>query len=768
MNSPYSTFKLKGLALAIAAALPSSAALAQNGYSLEEIVVTATKRAASAQDVPINLSVTSGEDLSNNGIVGLEKFVRTVPGITRVDSGARNPSPMAIRGLSVDGLDANDGGDYGGTVSTYIGDTPLLLDMKMKDLERIEVLRGPQGTLYGAGAMGGTIRYVLNKPDTAGFDARISTALSSTKESHGLSSDTDFMVNIPLLDDQLALRIVASHSDQKGFVDGNFIAEGADKDIDHERTDFARFALLWAPIDTLDITATYFMQDQKVGGRQAVTPAFTGDKYGSATRFKEPLSRESDLYTLEMNWELDFATLSTSSGYFEIAESDRRDQTDLLTVGLGLDFYLDYPEFSAIAPTVDEKDAFTQEIRLTSNSDGNVDWVVGAYYTDENNQYLAEEFVPGYPAFAGIDRPDELEYSEAYREATTEKAIFGELTYRVTDEWQITAGARSFDLQTETNTCIVFPVYFAEIGEPGWAGTALPVSQDDHCSTGGGDNSDTFFKLNTSYDLDEDKMLYFTWAEGFRRGGANGIPAGGQVAFSDNYKSYDPDTVTNWEWGAKTTWLDNRLQINGALYYIEWEGVQLGTVTPEGGIPVTVNGDDARSQGLELEVKALPIENLAVSFSAAFMDAKLTQDTLSTPEIDGQKGDALPGIPRTTFSLALDYSWTLDNGYELNAHLDTYYKADMDSRLNDNQVNQLDPSMGISVNSDNVTLDSYTITNIGLSLQVDQWSARLYADNLFNEYAYTGIRSFQRYGDQGGFYYLTRPRTMGLTLSYDF
>ncbi|MCR8922789.1 TonB-dependent receptor [Dasania sp. GY-MA-18] len=766
MNKQSTAFRLKTLAFAVAAAMPASDVMA--AAMLEEVMVTATKRSASAQDVPINLSVTSGNELSGNGIVGLEKFVRTVPGITRVDSGARNVSPMAIRGLSVDGLSANDAGGYGGTVSTYVGDTPLLLDMKMKDLERIEVLRGPQGTLYGAGAMGGTIRYVLNKPDTAEFAAKVSTSLSSTKESDGISSDTDFMVNLPLLDEQLALRVVGGHVDKKGFVDADHIIAGAAEDVDNERTDFARVAVLWAPTADLDITATYFMQDQYVGGRQAVTPDFTGDKYGSGTRFKEAMERNSDLYTLELNWELDFASLTSSSSYYEITEQDEKDQTDLLTVGLGLDFYLDYPEFSALAPTSDERDAFTQELRLTSNSDGDIDWVVGVYYSNESHSYLAQEYVPGYPAWAGIDRPDELEYNESYNEDITEKAVFGEVTYHVNESWQITAGLRSFELETDTDTCIVFPVYFAEIGEPGWAGTALPISQNDHCSVGGGDNKDTFFKLNTSYDLDDDKMVYFTWAEGFRRGGANGIPAGGQVDFPESYKSYDPDTVTNWEVGAKSEWLESRLQVNGALYYIEWEGVQLSTVTPEGGIPVTINGDDARSQGVELEVKALPTDDLTITFNAAYTDAELTEDTLSTPEIDGQKGDSLPGIPKTTYALALDYFWFLDNGYELTAHVDSFYKAKMDSQLNDNQINQLDPSLGASVNRDNVTLDSHMITNASLTLRGDQWSARLFADNITNEYAYTGIRSFERYGEQGGFYYLTRPRTVGIALSYDF
>lgn len=757
MNRPNSTFTLNGLALAVAAALPCSAALAQSGFSLEEVVVTATKRSASAQDVPINLSSTSGEDLRSQGIVDLSKFVRTIPGISRVDSGARNPSPMAIRGLSVDELSANDGGSYGGTVSTYIGDTPLLIDLKMKDLERIEVLRGPQGTLYGAGAMGGTIRYIVNKPDLQEFSATFNTAISTTKESSGLSSDTDFMVNMPLIEDKLALRVVGGHVDQKGYIDNDFIIAGADDDIDNERTDFARAALMWAPTDTLDMTFSYYFQDQNAGGRQAVNPNFAGDKYSASTRYQEPLARELDLYTFEANWDLGFATLSSSTSYYEISELGNRDQTDLLTVAIWPG-YLNYPEFSAFTEEQDEDEYVVQEIRLASNSEGDLEWILGAYYTNENIWSLSQEFTPGYPEFIGLNRPDDLEYYEEQWEDNEETAFFGELTYHITDAWQITAGARKFDLQQDTKTCLAFPIY------DNVAGTDIPVS----CSVGGGENKDSFFKLNTSYDIDEDKMVYFTWAEGFRRGGANGVPVGGQVDIPSSFLSYAPDTVTNWEIGAKTAWLDNRVRVNGSLFYIEWEGVQLGTTTPVGSIPVTVNGDDARSQGVELEVQAMATENLALTFSAAYTDAELAEDTVSTPEVDGHKGDDLPGVPRTTFFLGMDYTWGLENGYDLIAHADASYKGSIESRLNSNQTNQLDPSLGDSVNQDNESLDSYTLANMSLTLQADQWNTRLFIDNVLDEYAYTGVRGARKYGDQGAFYYLTRPRTVGVAFSYDF
>jgi outer membrane receptor protein involved in Fe transport len=244
------------------------------------------------QDIPYNITAITGADLKNYGATDLSKMAQFIPGMQMIDSGARSTNLVTLRGLNVGALEASENQGGKDIISRYVGDTPMLIDLKLIDVERVEVLRGPQGTLYGRGAMGGTLRYILNKPDTEALTADLNSRLYGYEEGDGLSYDVNGTLNLPLTD-TLALRVSAGYLDDDGFVDYPLVlaepgisnAVNPAKDVNTEKTESLRASLRWEPSDTLYVQGNYFLQDTKAGGRQAVNPPFTGDDWDSSLRY---------------------------------------------------------------------------------------------------------------------------------------------------------------------------------------------------------------------------------------------------------------------------------------------------------------------------------------------------------------------------------------------------------------------------------------------------------------------------------------------------
>lgn len=291
------------LALAIAAtltALPVIAAEDSANDGIERIQVTASRRLTTTDEIPYNISVMDGDTLGDQGVEGVADLGYAIPGLTVIDTGPRNDKPMSMRGLTLDEMSANDQGGNGGTVSVYVNDTPMLVDLKLIDIDHIEVLRGPQGTLYGAGSLGGTVRYILKKPELSQTEGYVGARLYQVKESGSPSYETYGAFNVPLVDDKLALRVAGTWRDDAGFVDYPEIIAGGKKDTDDEQSFSGRIALRYSPSASVDATLTYLTQSQDVGGRTAVNPSFTGDKYSSSLRYEEPLDRDVDMTSLEL------------------------------------------------------------------------------------------------------------------------------------------------------------------------------------------------------------------------------------------------------------------------------------------------------------------------------------------------------------------------------------------------------------------------------------------------------------------------------------
>ena len=380
---------------------------------IEEMIVTATRRSENLQDVPINISALSSADINEQGITDLAEIAAWVPGVHIVDQGSRAADRIVVRGLNADPLGSSEGlgNDAGETVAVYVGEIPMYVDLKLNDMNRVEVLLGPQGTLYGAGTMGGAIRYIPNKPryDERTLNVRGDMFQYSTSKDAG--ADIGFTFNQPL-SDNFALRLNVDYLDDPGFIDYNYLVQTigesnpdplpADraanlkrkKNANHEVTKSGRLALRWSPIDAVDATLTYYFQNQDSGARTMNHKDAIGtDEYASAMRVLEPLERENELISLEVTADLGFAELTSATGFTSYEEKGHRDQTDLL---IGLEYsYEAFPNFTSQTLEVTDDEGFIQEIRLVSTSDGPVSWIVGAFYNDAEEDGFSKEFTPG-------------------------------------------------------------------------------------------------------------------------------------------------------------------------------------------------------------------------------------------------------------------------------------------------------------------------------------------------------------------------------------
>ncbi|GAB3111651.1 TonB-dependent receptor [Aestuariicella hydrocarbonica] len=741
--------------LALGASVISAAVAQENSGStsrlaLEEITVTATRRAEGVQDIPYNITAVTGDFLKDVGADDLTKMSQFIPGMQMIDNGARGTNLVTLRGMNVGGLEAAE--NQGGTdvISRYINDTPLLIDFKLNDVARVEVLRGPQGTLYGRGAMGGTLRYILNEPNSEEIEGEIGTKLYKNNESDDFSYQFNGVFNLPITD-TLALRVSGSYLDDTGFVDyTNVLTEpGVSnntrevEDVNDEQTLSLRVSLRWEPTDTFYGQLNYFHQDQETGGRQAVNEDFTGDKFSSALRYTEPYATENRLYNLEMNWDIRWVELFSSTSYSTFDETEsRRDQTDLLCVDI-YPGYCDFPEFSGFTDDSEEKDVFVQELRILSTADSApawMDWILGFYYEDEDTENSDKEFTPGYQDYAGIDTGyGELEYWNYGNQTFEEKAVFGEMTFRPIEPWQITVGVRYFEQeQVIKEDCTLLAIF--------WFYTQPPATPE--CESGKSNIDDTVTKFNTSYNFTEDFMVYLTRAEGFRRGGTN---VGPQLTSEE--KSFTSDEVTNYEIGWRATLADGQWIFNGAIFRIDWEDLQVPAKSEAQAINIIGNASEGRIEGLELSAQGMITENLQLSGWATYYDHELVEDA---PEIGGFDGDAFPGVPDIQANLAFDYGIPLDAS-EVIIRGNVYYKDEVNTRLN-----------SLGTNNDNETLDSYTILNMSVTYQVLEWSASLYVDNLTDEYYFSGGRGKARYGERGQFHYVGQPRTVGVEATYHF
>ncbi|HEX7375292.1 MAG TPA: TonB-dependent receptor, partial [Steroidobacteraceae bacterium] len=719
-------------------------------------------------------------------ITNLSEFTRAVPGLYVANQGPRGGNLMTVRGLNVSSLTASEsvGNGTGGTVATYLGDIPLYVDLKMFDLERVEALLGPQGTLYGAGTLGGAIRYIPKRADPTRTEVELNGRGYTLDHSDGIGYDVQGILNLPLIADRLALRVSAGYLNDPGFIDYNYIVREPGvsdpepdfsdpaavkanlrkvKDADTEETFTGRASLFWQVTDDVVANLTYYYQDQQVGARTVNHRlSFDTGRYVSASRFLEPSDKTNQLLALEWTWDLGFADLTSATGSSKFEFDGQRDQTDLL-----MDFnygYEDFPQFAAYTHEQSEEKTFNQELRLVSKTVSRWNWIAGAYYNRFENDSSSAEHTPGFPEWKLLPpgTPD-LEYLAKSSETFEEKALFGELGFHITDAWQVTVGARWFDFSDDLAQDVAFPFY----ADP--PGAIQPIS--DHNTTS---DQDVIFKFNTSYKFNDDLMSYLTISQGYRRGGLNlgpicvePQPEGQSFCLTKDEVLIKPDTTTNYEVGVRSEWLDHRLLVNAAVYYIDWKDIQVLSTSATGGVPITVNGSSARSQGVELTTRWNVTDYLELSANLSYNDAQMSDFARGLVDgADAFKGDRLAGTPQEQGTLLLAYTRPLDDGLTLTADYSLTAVSDVYTKV------------GLRDNGE--ALPGWAVHGLAVGLTNKQWTARLYADNLFDKYAITSVRRDRSYiRTLGGkfddqfrsrtyFQSMLRPRTIGVEFNYRF
>lgn len=792
---------------------------------LEEVIVTANSRAESTQDIPYNISAIMGADIEAQNIVDSNELMRNIAGISVVDRGYRNQGHMnsiVIRGVNVDnGVNGDVGLSSVPTVATYVDNTPIFANFLLKDVERVEVLRGPQGTLYGSGALGGAVRYIMKKPDPTGFDAEARGSVGTTDGSGGVNLSGDVMLNFPM-GASAAFRISGGIIDNDGVIDYvnlyqlgengkpmvladngqctnnnsaslspaevafNDACYTSEKDVDDVKITHMRASFLWDATDDLRFQLTYQMQDDEIGGRRSTTKGadYFGNAYGdddNGSTFLEPSERDVKLLNLDIAWDLGFAMLTSNTSDYKHEGSGWRDNTSLWVTDRSQDttftnwfeiLYTGNPRAAAYVEAGFDEKAFVQEFRLVSDAseDSKIDWILGAYYMDQdrstnNYSYLLglNEYGKACPQlgeacraygdwWAGGYDLSEIDFYYDRKETFTDLAFYGELTWHISETFRANFGMRWFDNELTNSTAMDFPLF---------EGVVVPYV--DYPSQ---KESDVLFKLNLSWDIADDKMLYATYSEGFRRGGANAIPTSGFFAElnPETVQFYKADTVDNYEMGIKGS--TDRWRYSADIFYVDWHDPQLNTATAWWGFFMAQNGDSAATKGLELEATWAATENLIVNFGYSYINAKLTDD-LYQPQTGGliaEDGHRLPGTAEHVATVSLDHNYGLNNGWVLASRLLAYYQGDSINSVQDTSIQE--------------TFDSFVLFNASVAILTEHWAFSLYGKNLGNEEGITGSYPeaymstdtgiFENYYGNNQRNYISTPRTFGISATYRF
>ncbi|MEE4453672.1 TonB-dependent receptor [Novosphingobium resinovorum] len=791
-----------------AAASPVDDGNAAAVYDGNAIVVTGTRRATTIMDTPINIAAIGADEIARQRIDDVRDLADFTPGLTISDTGPRGTGTIVMRGLNASDSDSG-GATYDDAMGIYLGEVPLYYDFKLLDIQRVETLLGPQGTLYGLGTLAGAIRYIPNRPNTDAFEGETHGRLYTKAHSDDVGYQLDTTINIPIVRDHIAFRSTTGLYFDPGFIDSPLLLQepgvslpqpgGTDgvsaadyaanlkrkDDLNFEKTFTTRNQLLLQTTEDLKVIFTYAFQRTKTDGAQANSYGVMGTgKYENASRYTEPSDRRAHLASMEINANIaDIADLVSTTAYTDVRVKSRGDNTDLL---LDLDYnYEAFPAFSSWNETDNRRKQFNQEVRLVSRHGGPFNWVLGGFYNEQKYHNDYAEHTPGLTAFYGNEdwygnplvNPDDLEYVSYTKSKITEKAIFGEGTFRVTPAWQVTAGARYFKYTSTIKGALTLPLGGDDPDTPEYDN---PLSPYDLSPSGGNAKQDGWvWKLNTSYNFTPDLMLYATYSKGYRIGGPNRVapcpdpvPADQQNACAlPNELQYGPDKTKNIEVGVRMQLFDRKLSFNFDVFHINWDGIQVDSATYYGVTGITVNGGSAKSQGFETSFQFKPVPRLAIQGTYSYTDAKLTEDVdgiitvRTTPnnystrpkftQLDALSGDRLPGSAKNSGSLGATYTMPMAKG-DLSFNWTATYRGNVVSRIG------WDRGYGDKI-------PGYVMHRASLSYDTDRYSVSLFANNIFDNFAIVSVgQDRSRIGVNDGVavrYYrqtVANPRTIGL------
>ncbi|WP_198144104.1 TonB-dependent receptor [Gilvimarinus agarilyticus] len=706
--------------------------------SIEEITVTSSKRTQNRNDFAGSVSVFNQQWLEHQQPLSLQTLAGNTPGFNMIDTGSRNPSPLVIRGLRFAGVDANDLGGDGGSVTRYLDDIPLPggfipPDLQLLDLEQVEVLKGPQGTLYGSSSLAGVVRYEAVKPDLNEFATELNASASSTAHSDDLGHAVGLISNLPIANGKAAARIVLRQDEVAGFIDNNYLLSGTQKDINDEEGKQARLSLRWKPVDALTLDASYHYQDRFVGDRQASNEPFTDDPYGASSRYLQPADTKVEMTSISAHYEFEHVEATAIHSRYDYTTQSEADQTDYL---LGYDpaYYGAYEDFRAITLSDFDVTKSSTELRLASRDNApQLQWLLGVFYSEDKVNGDIVDLAPGFDEFQGVNEP--RDYYAVQQEQLSESALFGESTYHINPQWQVTLGGRYYEQQDDLEICSAIPMYDALFDEP-----PTFYCNDDHESDKG-----FLWKASAQYQVSFGSRLYGVYSEGFRRGGSNALPT-----YIENNRSYQPDYAEHYELGFLSGDLWQSATLNASIYAIDWQDIQ--QTAWESNYLVTVNAGTARSLGVELEGRFNLTESWGLAWGAAYNEATLRTpaDDIVGTVVTGESGDRLPGSPKEQWHIGLDGQHQFD-AFQLDTLVSVMSLGEITTALNDTMA-------------DYERLPGFTMLNAHVGAQWGNWYWALDATNLTDERAITSGRHESVYGPQGRFDTITRPRTLSLSV----
>jgi len=661
--------------------------------TLETIVVSAQKRSEDVQKVPVSVSVVGGEQLEQMHATQLSDYVGYAAGVQMVTGGTPGTGQITVRGIASLGTNS--------TVSTYIDETPLgsstffaaavnnVLDLLPYDVESFQIFRGPQGTLWGAGAFGGVAQYVTRKPELDYTSFRAGTDVFSLDGSHQTGYGVRASANLPLIKNRLAASVSIAKQFTPGYIDNVVTYE---RDQNEYSQTAGRLALRWEPSDTLAIDLSAIKQKSEADGLgyvavepQTLKPIYGEDKNDNYT--DEYDNRELEYLSATVTWDAGFADFVSATSY---SQTDYKASTDL-SASYG-------PIVTAITG-LDGRSSFlshlkmykgTQEFRLASKPSDTFEWIVGTFYTSENsrNYQLVTAQLPDRSPVPGLDPLADAQLPSTYQET----ALFGSVTWKLNERFDLSGGVRQARNEQD----------FAQI----IAGALSPPG----VMTGESKEDVTTWSLGARFFATPDTMLYARAATGYQPGGPN-------AAIPNVPTQVDSSTLTNYELGIKSTLLDRRLSFDLAAFNIDWEDLQIRTTS--GGVSYLINGGKARSRGVELQATYLPTAGLRLGFNGAYTDAQLTEDVLS---IGGLDGDTLPFAPKWSGSVTADYLFPSSGEWSTRVGGGLRYVGERRTAV------EHDPS--------GQPLEDYTALDLNADFANDRWTFRIFVKNVTNEDAY--------------------------------
>ena len=757
--------------LAAAAFMPGGAALAQSqsdarSVELDEVVVTARFRKESVQDVGASITALGGDDLQSVAASDFEDIARRTPGLNVTDRGP-NQNDVSIRGVANELPPATaDGGNVRPLVTQYFDDvqfaspTAAQRDMNLYDLDRVEVLKGPQPTYFGEGSMGGTIRYFSRDPvlsaDKA-FSGNVNLTYEST-ESGDEGTKIQGVADMTMIPGQLGLRVVGFARNDGGFIDNLSTGESDANDF---KSNGGRAILLWKPSDKASVRLAAHIQRDEPGENWEVAAASDPEDLVFSPSLPSIRFDDIDLYSAVVSYEFDRFTLTSVTGYKE--RETFKNAFDSGNSG-GLSFLYGIPSevFSEVSLS---EENFSQEIRFVSNLEGPVNFTGGLLYAKGDRTNFVNVTSPQLGALINdpqdIIPPNSLFFQQLVNEED-QRSVFVEMTYEMGDAWRLIGGARYVD-QDLTAILQRNPSFAPAPNPTTFVPFQTPIAVVDNVASlvaSGLSPTQTFElqkvlpRVAVEYRASDRVLAYASFAQGVRNGGLNsplsarGAPGG----FVDAVR-FEDDSLMAYEVGIKSVLMDNRLTLNTALFYNDFQDPQIQVVPVA--TQLYANGPDIRIIGLEFESALRASDHWTLFLSGVYSDGEFT----STQSLGGagtvSKGNSPSGLPEFAFSAGAKFNYPVGGGdMRLTGGFDFQYT---DDRYTSPQ------------NFETSRLESLEIMNLRIGLDADRWSLMAYVNNALNsiEYQSLGVSNTAP-GAPITTAFVNRPRTIGLTLSVNF